>query len=103
MASLPTMPGPKEIPDLVVELVDLSKTYLRQETLEPARRLGRFAGFGIGAGLVFGIGALFLGLGAYALLKAVLPDGEWWVVLARGLTVLVTAGTAGLLGWRMTR
>lgn len=97
------MPGPKEIPDLVVELVDLSKTYLRQETLEPAKRLGRFAGFGIGAGLVFGLAALFLGLAAYALFRAILPDGEWWVVLARGLTVLATAGAAGLLGWRMTR
>lgn len=97
------MPGPKEIPDLVVELVDLSKAYLRQETLEPAKRLGRYAGLGVAAGLVFGLGALFVGLGAYALFKAVLPDGEWWVVLARGLTVLATAGGAGLLGWRMTR
>ena len=46
--------------------------------------------------------ALFFGLASYALFLQVLPEGEWYVVLARGLTVIVTGGLAGLLGWRMS-
>lgn len=95
--------GPTEIPQLVTELVDMSKEYLRQETIEPARKLGRLAGYGIGAGMVFAIATLFFMLGAYALLRAVLPEGEWWLVLARGLTVIVAAAGAGVLGWRMSK
>jgi hypothetical protein len=97
------MSDPRELPQLVTELVDMSKAYLRQETIEPAKRLGRFAGLGLGAGAVFAVAALFVGLGAYALFGQILPDGEWWVVLARGLTVLVTAAGAGLIAWRISK
>lgn len=102
MCTLGVMPGPQEIPQLVTELVDMSKTYLEQETLEPAKKLGRFAGLSLGAGVAFSFMALFLVLGAYALFRAVLPDGEWWNVLARGLTLLVAIAGAGVLGWRMS-
>ena len=81
----------------------MSKTYLRQETIEPARKLGRMAGMSIGAGFAFAFAALFFMLGTYALFKTVLPEGDWWLVLARGLTVLVGAAGAGLLGWRMSK
>lgn len=95
--------APSEIPQLVTELVDMSKTYLRQETIEPAKRLGRMAGMGIGAGFIFAFATLFFVLGVYALFKTVLPEGEWWLVLSRGLTVLVSVAGAGLLGWRMSK
>lgn len=91
-----------EIPTLVSELADMSKRYLQQETIEPAKRLGRFAGMGVGAGALWMFAALFAGLGVYAGLVAVLPDGEWFVVLARFLTVLVTGGVAGMIVWRLT-
>ena len=97
------MADPKELPQLVTELLDMSKAYLRQETIEPAKALGRFAGISLVAGVVFAIAALFGGLAAYALYRQVLPDGEWWVVAARGFTVLTTAAVAGLIGWRMTK
>ena len=93
----------KELPQLVTELVDMSKAYLRQETVEPAKALGRFAGVGLGAGFVFAVAALFAGLAAYALYRQILPEGEWWVVGARGFTVLTTGAIAGLIGWRMTK
>ena len=92
---------------MVSELVDMSKEYLRQETIEPAKKLGKFAGMGIGAGLIWAVAALFFMLGVYALFKAVLPgtagELDWWLVLARGLTVLVGAAGAGLLAWRMSK
>lgn len=97
------MGEPKEIPQLTNELIDLSKEYLRQETIEPAKRLGRYAGLGIGSGMIAAGAALFLGLAVYAGWKAVLPEGEWWTVLARGLTVVVTGGAVGGLAWRMSR
>lgn len=97
------MADPKELPQLLTELVDMSKAYLRQETIEPAKELGRFAGIGLAAGAVFAIAALFGGLAAYALYRQVLPDGEWWLVLARGLTMLTTAAVAGLIGWRISK
>jgi hypothetical protein len=97
------MAGPQEIPELVTELVGMSKEYLRQETLEPAKKLGRLAGFGIGAGAVFAFAAMFVVLGAYALLREVLPEGEWWLVLSRFLTVVVALAGVGILGWRMSK
>jgi hypothetical protein len=97
------MAAPNEIPELVTELVGMSKEYLRQETLEPARKLGRLAGFGVGAGLAFAFAAMYLVLGAYALFQDVLPQGEWWLVLSRFLTVVVGLAGAGVLGWRISK
>lgn len=97
------MPDPKQIPQLVSELYGMSKDYLRQETIDPMKRLGRVAGFGLAAGLVFAFAALFLGLGLYALYRQVLPEGDWWVVLARGLTALTCLAVAGLVGWRIAK
>lgn len=81
----------------------MSRDYLRQETIEPAKRLGRVAGMGLGAGLVFGLCALFGTLGVYALSRQLLAEGEWWTVLARGITTLVAFLSAGLIGWRLTK
>jgi hypothetical protein len=96
------MPDPKQIPQLATELYELSKDYLRQETIEPAKRLGRYAGFGLGGALAFGVAAVLGTLGVYALLQEVLPADEWYSVLARGLTTLVAALAAGLIAWRMS-
>jgi len=95
------MAEPHEIPQLTTELIDMSREYLRQETLEPAKKLGKAAGMGIGGGIAFAFGAFFLVLALYAGLKMWLPFGEWWVVLARFLTALAAAGAAGLVAWRM--
>ncbi len=79
----------------------MSRDYLRQETIEPAKRLGRHAGMGLGGALVLSFGTIFLVFALYSLLKVVLPEGPWWVVLARFLTALGAAGAAGLVVWRM--
>lgn len=97
------MAEPQEIPHLVRELADLSKRYLEQETLDPLRRLGKYSGMGIGAGALWMFTALFVGLGVYVGMQQVLPDGEWWTVLARFTTVVVTAAGAGLIGWRISK
>jgi Putative Actinobacterial Holin-X, holin superfamily III len=95
------MAEPQEIPQLVTELFEMSKEYLRQETIEPAKRLGRQAGMGIGGAMIMSTGCFLLVLGLYFALKMVLPEGEWWVVLARALTAVGALAVAGLVAWRM--
>lgn len=96
------MADAQEIPQITTELVEMSREYLRQETLEPAKRLGKHAGMGIGGALVMAIGAVCLGWGFYYGLLLLLPEGEWWVVLARGLTAIAAATAAGIIGWRLS-
>lgn len=96
------MPNAQEIPQIATELVDMSREYLRQETLEPAKRLGKHAGMGIGGSVVMALGAISLTWGLYYGLTLFLPEGEWWVVLARGITTIVAAGAAGLIAWRIS-
>ena len=95
------MAEPHEIPQLTTELIDMSREYLRQETVEPAKQLGKAAGMGIGGAVAISFGAFFMVLALYNALKMWLPSGEWWVVLARGITALTAAGVAGLVAWRM--
>lgn len=96
------MADPKQIPQLAAELYELSKEYLRQETVEPAKRLGRHAGLGLGGAFAFGVAAIVGTLGVYELFQLVLPAGDWYNVLARGLTTLAAAAVAGLVIWRMS-
>ncbi len=95
------MADPREIPQLTTELIEMSQEYLRQETIEPAKRLGKHAGMGFGGAAVLSLGGVFLVLALYSALKMVLPDVEWWVVLARLLAALGGAGAAGIVVWRM--
>jgi hypothetical protein len=97
------MSSPKELPQLVSELTDLSKQYIMQETVEPAKRLGRVAGMGFGAGVLFAFAAIFLGIALALLLVAVLPEGDLWKALAYFISTLLLAGIAGLIVWRATR
>jgi hypothetical protein len=97
------MSDPKELPQLVTELTGLSKQYLMQETIEPAKRLGRVAGMGLAAGALFALGAIFLGVALTLLLVMVLPEGDLWKALAYLISTLVLGGTAGLIIWRATR
>jgi len=97
------MSSPKELPQLVSELTDLSKQYILQETVEPAKRLGRVAGLGFGAGVLFAFAAIFLGIALALLLVAVLPEGDLWKALAYFISTLLLAGIAGLIVWRATR
>lgn len=96
------MPKPQEIPQIATELVEMAREYLRQETLEPAKKLGKQAGMGIGGAIVMAIGAICLAWGMYYGLIMLFPEGEWWVILSRGLTAIAAAGVAGLIFWRMS-
>src|SRR3546814_1286347 len=68
------MARPQEIPQLTTELIDMSREYLRQETLEPAKRLGKHAGMGIGGAALLSFGSFLMVLGLYFALRMVFPD-----------------------------
>ncbi len=97
------MAGPHEIPDKVTELIEMSKEYLRQETIEPAKRLGKQAAFGVGGAVLMAFGAFLLAWGFYFGMRLVLPDGDWWRVLAKGATVIAALMGAGIVVWRMQK
>lgn len=89
------MAGPRELPQLIGEFIDLAKAYLRQETIDPAKRLGRAAGFGIAAGFAFLLGAMFLSVAAVRLVIEIMPGeptSPYWSALGYVATAL------GLLG-----
>lgn len=91
------MAKPTELPELVGEFVDLSKEYLRQETLEPAKELGRYAGFSLGAGIAFAIGTLFLSIAGLRGIIALLPEGPNWSALGYVLAAVALVVIAGII------
>ena len=92
----------KELPQLIRDLVDISRDYLRQEVIEPMKNLGRHAGMGLGGAILFSLGGFLALLGVYSLMKMVLPESAWYVVLARLITAVVGAASAGLVAWRIS-
>lgn len=92
----------KELPQLIRDLVDMSRDYLRQEVIAPIKNLGRHAGMGLGGAILFSLGGFLALLGVYSLMKMVLPESAWYVVLARLITAVVGAASAGLVAWRIS-
>jgi len=91
------MASATELPDLVREFTDLSKEYLLQETVEPAKELGRYAGFAVGAAFSFAFGALLLGIAGVRLIIGALPEGPNWSALGYLITTVVLVLLSGLL------
>jgi hypothetical protein len=59
----------KSLPQVVSELWDLTKTYAKQETVDPLKNLGRFLGAGIPGAIVLGTGVILLMLSMLRLLQ----------------------------------
>ncbi len=86
-----------ELPRLVAEFVELARAYLRQEIADPARRLGRYAGFSIGAGLLWAVGTVFLAVAALRSVTRLLPDGPYLEALAYVVVSVVLLLVAALV------
>ena len=97
------MAEPQEIPQIATELAEMSRDYLRQEVVAPAKHLGKHAGMGIGGAVAISLGAFLLAWGLYNGLKSLFPASEWFDVLSRFLTALACVVAAGLIGWRMSK
>ena len=93
----------RELPQQVAEFVELAKEYTKQRTLEPAKALGRAAGFGLAAALLFGLAAVFLAVAGMRLIVDALPDGRIWSGFGYVLAAIGLLGVAGIVGWRAAK
>jgi hypothetical protein len=91
------MANQAELPELVEQFVEMSKEYLLQETVEPAKKLGRYAGYAIGAAAAFALGALFLSIAGARFIIRVLPDGPYWQGLGYVLAAIALAIVAAVI------
>ena len=84
------------------DLVDLFRRYVRQETVEPLRSLGRYILFGAAGSVLVGVGMLLLAVGALRGLQVWGElDGRWsWVPYLVAALPLALAGVraASLIG-----
>ena len=62
-------PGADDLGSLARDIGTMLVEYVKQETLDPIKGLGRFVLFGLGAMLVIGIGLVLLLLGGVRLLQ----------------------------------
>ncbi len=100
------MASPRELPQLFSEFIEMAKAYLRQETLDPAKRLGRYAGFSIGAGVVAAIGAIPLAVAGNRLVIEILPSDpthRMWSGLGYVLSAIGLLAVAGIIAKVATR
>jgi hypothetical protein len=87
----------QDIPRLMREFIDLSKAYLVQETVEPAKKLGYFAGMSFAATTLWAMSLILLSVAGLRSLVEVLPSGEYWEALAYVCYAILLAGFCGLL------
>jgi len=92
-----------ELPDLIGEFIDLSKQYLREQTIEPARRLGHLAGYSAVASVLFILAAGFLGVAGLRSLLRVMPEGAVWSGVGYLLSSVTLFAVTGVVMWRATR
>ncbi len=59
----------KSLPELGKELVDLTVTYAKQETIDPLRSLGRRVGLGVLGSALASVGLIFLLVGVLRLVQ----------------------------------
>lgn len=87
----------QDIPKLISEFVELAKEYLLQETVEPAKKLGHFAGYSIGAGALWAIALVLLSVAGLRAFVEILPAGAYWEALGYVVATIVLVGFIALL------
>lgn len=89
-------PVDKSLPDLGRELIDLTVSYAKQETIEPLKALGPRIGWGVlGAG-VASVGLVFLLVGILRLLQVEARLSGLWSFLPYLAAALVAGGVAAV-------
>jgi hypothetical protein len=86
----------------VQELRDLVIGYVKQETVEPIKGLGRYIGFGIGGAILIGLGVMFLAVGSLRMLQGTDAfDGGNAASLGAYAIVLVGLVLLAALAWKL--
>jgi hypothetical protein len=92
---------PKSIPQVLVELKDLTVDYAKQETIDPLKGIGRFLAWGVAGSLLLGTGIILLSL---ALLRALQTETDdhltgslSWVPYAAAVALLLVLTVAAAM------
>ena len=93
----------RDLPELITEFNELARQYVREQTVEPAKALGRLAGFSAIASFVFVLTAIFLSVAALRFIVGVMPDGTIWSGFGYVLASLAVLASVGLVVWRASR
>ena len=97
------MAGPTELPQLISEFFDLAKEYLREQTIVPAKKLGRFFGYSLAAVFVFILASLILSVVGMRLIVEAMPDGAIWSGLGYITSAVALLALTGLIMWRAAK
>ena len=96
-------PADKSLPTLVAELYDLVRAYVRQETVEPMKSLGRVAMWGVAGSLLLGIGLVELAVGGLRALQTETGgrfDGNWswapYLIVLLGTAIVILLARRGM-------
>jgi len=90
-------PAPdKSLPELGRELIDLTVTYAKQETIEPLKALGPRVGKGVLGAAVASVGLIFLLVGVLHLVQVEARLGGLWSFVPYLVAVAVAGGVAFL-------
>lgn len=92
-----------ELPQMVTELYDMSKQYVMQETVEPAKLLANRAKYGLAAGVLFAIGFWLIAMGVRDVLVDVFGPGPIGQQVGLLLAVLVIVVFLAAIGLRLSR
>src|SRR3954451_22032613 len=94
-------------PTQIGELWRMVLAYVRQETVEPVRNLGRFVAFGVAGSLVLALGVGLLILATLRFFQtetgSTFTGNLSWVPYLIMLVVSLVLAGAAMAGWSMTR
>lgn len=85
----------KSLPELGKELIDLTVTYAKQETLDPLRTLGRRIGWGVAGSAMASVGLIFLLVGVLRLVQVEAQLRGLWSWVPYLAAIVVAAAVAG--------
>jgi hypothetical protein len=92
----------KPIGEVVSELVDLTKAYAKQETVDPLKGVGRYLGYGVAGAILLSVGVILLMLAALRALQTETGTtftGNWsWAPY-----VIVLVAAVVLIGLALSR
>ena len=87
----------QDLPALASEFVQMARAYMVQETLDPAKKLGRYAGISLGAAAAWMAAVILLSVAGVRTLVRALPEGPYWEALGYLIFVVVLVAFAALL------
>lgn len=94
---------PSDLPSHAQQLWNLVVAYVKQETIEPIKGLGRYVAFGLAGSVLLGLGLIVVFLGLLRLLQTETGtafDGSWsWVPYA---ITLVACGIMTFAAFKAT-